>query len=481
MSKDIKEIVIVGGGSAGWMSASTLVRFLPNIKITVVESTKIPTVGVGESTQANLKNWMNVLGIDQNDFMYETDAGLKYGIMYKDFYQVADDGYFYPFGPGIFSENYNATLWQFKKLLYPEVSVKDYCNSFYSQMVLMEHNKISMNKDGKLDAFNAYNDVSFHFDAIKFALFLKDKYAIPRGVSHKLAEVKDAILNEDGNYTTATALSSGWVWAAPLWSRIGTGYVYSDKFISPEDAANEFRSYLQKIRGKERIPDDIQFRDISFYAGIRERTWVKNVVAIGLSASFLEPMEGNGLYSIHEFILRLVKVLSKGFVNQWDRDSYNWVIHDMTLGFKEFIQSHYFLSRRNDSEFWKYMTETSPVSNLNSKTIDQTRVKKLLAYPKLFPFSEWVIALKTMGHKKYWDKANTVEFFAFVAKASIIFPGLLFEKEIWWLYIFALISSLGLIWSSTIKTIPTLIWFNILWSILAIAYILKYFGFILNG
>ncbi len=94
---------------------------------------------------------------------------------------------------------------------------------------------------------------------------------------------------------------------------------------------------------------------------------------------------------------------------------------------------------------------------------------------------EWVIALKTMGHKKYWDKANTVEFFAFVAKASIIFPGLLFEKEIWWLYIFALISSLGLIWSSTIKTIPTLIWFNILWSILAIAYILKYFGFILNG
>lgn len=94
---------------------------------------------------------------------------------------------------------------------------------------------------------------------------------------------------------------------------------------------------------------------------------------------------------------------------------------------------------------------------------------------------EWVIALKTMGHKKYWDKANTVEFFAFVAKASIIFPGLLFGKEIWWLYIFALISSLGLIWSSTVKTIPTLIWFNILWSALAIAYILKYFGFILNG
>lgn len=92
---------------------------------------------------------------------------------------------------------------------------------------------------------------------------------------------------------------------------------------------------------------------------------------------------------------------------------------------------------------------------------------------------QWVPALKTMGHKKYWTKANTVEFFAFVAKASIIFPGLLFGKEIWWLYIFALVSSIGLIWSSTVKTIPTLIWFNILWSILAVTYIAKYFGLIL--
>ena len=92
---------------------------------------------------------------------------------------------------------------------------------------------------------------------------------------------------------------------------------------------------------------------------------------------------------------------------------------------------------------------------------------------------EWVIALKTMGHKKYWNRANTVEFFAFVAKAAIIIPGLIFDVSIWWFYIFALVSSLGLIWSSTVKTIPTLIWFNILWSTLAIAYIAKHFGLIL--
>ena len=92
---------------------------------------------------------------------------------------------------------------------------------------------------------------------------------------------------------------------------------------------------------------------------------------------------------------------------------------------------------------------------------------------------QWVTALKTMGRKKYWTRANTVEFFAFVTKATIIIPGLLFDISIWWFYIFALLSSLGLIWSSTVKTIPTLIWFNILWSALAIAYIAKHFGLIL--
>jgi len=92
---------------------------------------------------------------------------------------------------------------------------------------------------------------------------------------------------------------------------------------------------------------------------------------------------------------------------------------------------------------------------------------------------QWLDALKTMGHRKYWTKANTVEFFAFVVKGTIIIPGLLFDVSLWWLYIFALVSSLALIWSSTVKTIPTLIWFNILWSALAITYILRYFNIIL--
>ena len=94
--------------------------------------------------------------------------------------------------------------------------------------------------------------------------------------------------------------------------------------------------------------------------------------------------------------------------------------------------------------------------------------------------TQWLEALKTMRFKSYWNRPNTVEFFAFMTKITIIFPGLLFGKQFWWLYVFALVSSLALIWSSTVKTLPTIIWFNILWSLLAILSIAKHFELILN-
>jgi hypothetical protein len=88
---------------------------------------------------------------------------------------------------------------------------------------------------------------------------------------------------------------------------------------------------------------------------------------------------------------------------------------------------------------------------------------------------QWIVALGTMKNKTYWNKPNTIEFFAFMTKAAIIIPGLLFETQIWWLYIVALLTSFSLIWSSTVKTLPTLIWFNIIWSFLAISAIIKHF------
>jgi hypothetical protein len=93
---------------------------------------------------------------------------------------------------------------------------------------------------------------------------------------------------------------------------------------------------------------------------------------------------------------------------------------------------------------------------------------------------EWLYALGTMRHREYWNLPNTVEFFAFITKAIIIIPGLLFGISIWWIYVIALVTSLSLIWSSTVKTLPTLIWFNLIWSALAITFLLKHFGFVLQ-
>jgi len=93
---------------------------------------------------------------------------------------------------------------------------------------------------------------------------------------------------------------------------------------------------------------------------------------------------------------------------------------------------------------------------------------------------EWLYALGKMRHKEYWNLPNTVEFFAFITKAIIIIPGLLFGISIWWIYVIALVTSLSLIWSSTVKTLPTLIWFNLIWSALAITFLLKHFGFVLQ-
>jgi tryptophan halogenase len=159
------------------------------------------------------------------------------------------------------------------------------------------------------------------------------------------------------NFTESTALGYGWVWNAPLYSRIGTGYVYSDKFTTPEEALEEFKVYLRKRFGEERINDSLKFNEIKFKSGTYRRTWVKNVVGIGLSSTFLEPLESNGLFFIHESANTLVKFLRRGYVNGIDIDFYNATVRKHFDFFSSFLEYHYVLSQRRDTSFWKYMTE----------------------------------------------------------------------------------------------------------------------------
>ena len=412
-------IIVVGGGSAGWMAASTLVRKFPNKNITLVESADIPKVGVGESTLAFIRDWTNYLGIDDKDFLQHTNGTYKLSIKFTDFYDKDYGGFHYPFGDPIETDDVNYNHWSLKKAYYPETHSSDFAENFWPVMALVNENKISTNEDNGLDDFRFDYNTAFHFDSLLFGQYLKDHYCIPRGVKHVVGTVKDAptddngiskIILEDGTelqadlyvdctgfeslllgkaleepfvsysdilpnnkawavqvpytdkekelevYTNCTALSNGWVWNIPLWSRIGTGYVYSDEFISDEDALQEFKDHLNSdkmtLHNPNRVTDDLNFRNINFKTGIYERTWVKNVLGIGLAAAFIEPLESNGLLSVHEFILEFCRHADRPVINQFDRDVYNAHTRTFYHNFAQFVALHYTLTIRSDSDYW---------------------------------------------------------------------------------------------------------------------------------
>jgi len=175
------KIVIVGGGSAGWMAAATLISQFPNKDITVIESPNVPTVGVGESTLGQINNWLDLLNIKDEDFMPHTDASYKLSIRFEDFYKKDDGGFHYPFGPVIETERLGLKqLWFVKKYLQPETSITDYANWLYQNMALVNNNTLFKNENNELEYFNFKNDVAYHFDATKFGLWLKDQYCKPR-------------------------------------------------------------------------------------------------------------------------------------------------------------------------------------------------------------------------------------------------------------------------------------------------------------
>lgn len=425
-------IVIVGGGSAGWMTASTLIKEYPNKDITVIESPSVPKIGVGESTTVGFISWLSTLEIDHEEFMKFTDASYKLSIKFTDFYSLGDGGFHYPFGDpyqGNCTQS-GANDWHILKALDPSTPKQSYVDYLFPSSVMMKENKIFIPKNLKqMDGFNFMQDMALQFDALKFAEYLKEKYAKPRGVKHVQANIVEVWENENGIsgllldngqlvdevdiyvdcsgfkgllikealetpfeshedrlpvnkawavqipyedpekevelFTNCTALGYGWVWNAPLYSRIGTGYVYSDKFTTPQDALEEFKIHLRKTHGQNRI-DNLSFREVSFRSGVMSKPWNKNVVAIGLSGAFLEPLESNGLRFIHSHSLLLSRMISRGFYNKFDQEAYNFEVKRDFDSFSSFVQLHYILTSRTDTEFWKYMSTRDVLPN--SKT-----------------------------------------------------------------------------------------------------------------
>jgi flavin-dependent dehydrogenase len=420
----VNKIVVLGGGSAGWMTAATLKHHLPNKEVCVIESPNIPTVGVGESTIGQINAWLHDLDIKDKDWMVHCDASYKLSIKFTDFYKENSGGFHYPFGlPHIDGTIFGINDWYFKKMKYPETPNSNYAYTYYPATMLSEANKIITNEDNKMPSWRFSNDTAYHFDAAKFGAWLRDGYCKPRGVIHIPSEVTSVQTNDKGvesltltdgslvtadlfidctgfkamlidkalgvpfipfdhmlpnnsawatripyqdkekelqPYTNCTAIENGWVWNIPLWSRTGTGYVYSDKFVSDTDALEQFKNYLRRrdpVAIPEEIIDTLEFKNIKMRIGIHKEIYSKNVCAIGLAAGFIEPLESNGLFTVHEFVTKLAKTLRRESISQWDKDTFNTSCRRDFKIFAQFVSLHYALSQRDQTAYWQAINE----------------------------------------------------------------------------------------------------------------------------
>lgn len=416
-------IVIVGGGSAGWMTAATLIKNYPNKQIFVVESDAIPTIGVGESTLLEFNDWLKNLEIDQDEFMRETEAAYKFGIGFTDFADLGGERLYYIFGAADTKDTMlGISDWYLLKAKNPDLPYSDFTDYYWTHSHSVKVNKIPYEDSSFLSPFKFKKDTAFQVNAIKLAEWLREKYCIPRGVKRIIGTVSSVKENEDGIeclllsngesiyadlfvdcsgfksillgkvmqpkfihtkenlpnnkawfgpiqytdkekelelYTNCTGLKNGWVWNTPLWSRIGSGYVYCDDYVDDDTALEEFKNHLDSKKMTVYDPhrsEKMDFKKIEIKNGYYETPWIKNVVAIGLSHGFLEPMESTGLMFIHLAASLLVRSLVRGRHTRWDIDRFNYTVDISYKSAFSFVSAHYALSLRDDSPYWRDLT-----------------------------------------------------------------------------------------------------------------------------
>lgn len=429
MHHNIKSIVIVGGGSSGWMTAAAICRRLPNIKLTLVESPEIPTIGVGESTIGHINQFMQLLGIRDEDWMAACNATYKTSIKFIDFRENPQEKphkFHYPFGIYDFTDKPRLLMeWFLIKAKYPDINPENFAEFYHDSVLMTDAGKMSRNENSELRGFDFATDTAYHMEASLFGAYLRDNLCLPTGMTHIVDTVVDATQSTDGsisgivtqasgtltadlyidcsgfksllleqklgvpfvpfsdtllndsavatvipyidknieleNYTSCTAIEAGWVWNIPLWNRIGTGYVYSSKFATKEQAEQQFRKHLKSNRmlfPDAARADAAELRHIKIRHGVHTHAWEKNVIGVGLSNGFIEPLESTGLMLTHEAIVKIIAMLSmrNGTVTQFDVDLFNHAFYEQISGFKHFISQHYAMSMRNDTPYWKAAT-----------------------------------------------------------------------------------------------------------------------------
>ena len=388
------KIVIVGGGTAGWMTASTLVKAYPDWDISLYEDSKTPSVGVGESTTQFFRIWTHYLGLKDEEWMEACNATYKCSVRFHDFHQKGDDSWQYPFGPPR-NDIFNADYW-FYYAKKGSWSNGKFARDYSYAAACVDNNKFP--EDNKYWQTGKFS--GFHFDAVLFANWLRDNYAKPRGVKHIKRNLKkkpkadivfdctgfksqfndspwvdvdylpnnSAVVTRIGYQdkenqlkatTDCTALKNGWVWNVPTYDRIGTGYVYCDKFCTDKEAIDEFRNHLaDKVEPDVAVYSDKMFRTIKWKTGRRKESWKDNVISMGLSAGFIEPLESNGILAIHNNLLTFLRVMDdRENITQYMRDTYNNSCNQAFDEFASFIGIHFSLTQRNDTPYWQHISD----------------------------------------------------------------------------------------------------------------------------
>lgn len=404
-----KRVVILGGGSAGWMAAAYLDAVLnqPEIKvadITLVESPDVPRIGVGEATIPSINHILAAIGINELDFLKRVDGTFKHAIKYVNWLDGDGDSYYHAFGRRRMQPVDTST----SNWLRSDRSIP-FSETISAQPALCEAciGPHPLPNQPKVAQFT----YAFHLNALGFADFLCE-IATSRGVQHHLDHMTDVELTEDGHIeaintreglriegdlfidctgfaalliekqlgvdwvdcsqwllsdravtiqlpydvhypgyirpnTLATAVSAGWIWEIPLQNRRAWGYVHSSDFVSESEAEQELRRFIGPIADQQAA------RFVPFKVGYRAKAWVKNCVAIGLSAGFIEPLESTGLY-----LSDLATVmLAEHFPWHGDMEPlayrYNRIIADRFHEILDFINLHYCLTRRADNDYWR--------------------------------------------------------------------------------------------------------------------------------
>ncbi len=466
MTRPIKTITIVGGGTAGWMAATYLATRLKRppgeapVEITLIESPGIGTIGVGEATVPLMRRWLRDMAIDEHEFLWRCNGSFKLGVKFSDWNRDEDGRpleFVHPF------HGIEADIGGFKPAAYflkyaASKGAANCADDLSPSCALIDDCRAPRQLEHP--DYEKGVRYAFHLDAGLFAQYLQE-IAVSRGVIHLRDDVVDVELSETGfvaalhlkehgrrpvelvvdctgfrgliiqkalgepfeSYgrhllcdkalavqhphpdperlepcTRATALGAGWSWRVPLYSRVGTGYVFSSAFLSDEAATEEFLRHLGPAG------DGAEPRVIKMRVGRSRRSWVKNCVAVGLSSGFIEPLESTAIFIIQSQARWLVSYFPDLDFSPGLAERYNALLEQIYREIRDFNILHYVTNNRSDTEFWHAARNDLEVPDSLRENLALWRHALPAEYDfsREFLFNHWSYMLVLFG-KRYFD------------------------------------------------------------------------------